>query len=71
MEMANTKLQIAKTCIANMKDNPLRIGITNEGEPLLARIHAARSQGPDELRRLRLECQVFAPSKRTRTRRLS
>ena len=31
-----------------------------EGEPLLARIHAARRQGPDELRRLRLECEVFA-----------
>jgi hypothetical protein len=31
-----------------------------EGEPLLARIDAARRRGPDELRRLRLECEVFA-----------
>jgi hypothetical protein len=31
-----------------------------EGEPPLARIQAARNQGPGELRRLRLECEVFA-----------
>jgi hypothetical protein len=30
-----------------------------EGEPALARIRAAQAQGADELRKLRLQCEVF------------